>query len=251
MKTQTLALVLSVSALFISSVSAQQIGDPQVSGVGMPPSQDDGPVLGFSIPSMPANPMQSLHDPSVLKDLEIVDEQRVNLRAIQVKFDTRFQTLVNKAMNAAFDPTNQAPLKKEFSDFQRERTMALSAVLLPHQLERLQQIRQQNSIASLGGVAAAICRGGLAEELAVTDKQKEKLQDIQIELRKEIDVKIRECREAAKRKALAALTVGQREQLKTMVGEEFSRKHSDWLTEYGDQSRTKSRSMRSEDTKKN
>lgn len=206
--------------------TAKQPGTPQLGTVSEVP--DDRPLIGFTLPRMPADEMQSLHDASVLKDLEIVDEQRDEIEAIQLSYNERFQVLVRKMMSSGTDSATQEKLTKELLDFHRERTDALSSILLPHQLVRVKQVTIQNTIEYSGGLAAAVNQGELAKRLNISDEQKEQLKKIQTELQKEISKKTLECKEAARKRVLESFSAEQRRQLKEMTGEKFVRRQSDW-----------------------
>ena len=187
------------------------------------------PSFGFSFATFGGDDtFQSLHDPSVMKDLEIVEEQRDEIASIQKDFSQRNQKLIKKLMQVQADQAKGKEIHDEMMAMQKEKNEALSKVLLPHQLERIKEVSRQIQIDSYGGVAAALGYGQLATELDISDKQKKQMAEIQKELQSAIALKTEELRKAAKEKVLAALTPDQRAKLKDLTGVKFKRNNKDW-----------------------
>ncbi|MDG1513141.1 MAG: hypothetical protein P8L78_15655 [Mariniblastus sp.] len=100
-----------------------------------------------------------------------------------------------------------AEMKKELDD-----------ILLPHQIERLEQIANQ---ASAQGGARSLMGGSLADKLGITADQKERLSEKAEELQKEMNEKIAKLRAEMQDELLGELTADQRAQYKEMMGDAF------------------------------
>ncbi|MEL7498332.1 MAG: hypothetical protein AAFN77_12035 [Planctomycetota bacterium] len=207
-----------------------QVTTPQF-GVMLPPT--DQPLIGFTLSMMPNDEYQSLHDPSVTKDLELVPDQIEKIEGIQKQYSDRFQSLVKKLMNAGTDPDQHASLKKQIVEFHAERSKSIEKVLLPHQLARIKQINRQNLIELSGGVSSAFQNADLAKKLSLTDEQLTGLKDIQQKMLLEIAEKTRQCRETARTRTLKMLTADQRKILNELTGDRFVRENTDWVEKYG------------------
>ena len=238
---RTFSTILCFIALN-SCVSAQDIVIPMdgmamprigVQQLGPPAETADQPVIGFTLPTMPDDEFKFLVDPSVVKDLEIVPEQSKQIAEIQGKFGQAFNSLVQKLMSNGTDPTKQDLLRKEIVNFHNQRTEAIKAVLLPHQLTRVRQINQQMVIQFSGGISGAFQTPAMAKQLSLRNEQIEELKEIQSNMKKEIAEKIEECKEAARKKALSVLDSEQQSALRKLTGDRFVRKADDWNERYG------------------
>jgi type VI protein secretion system component VasK len=100
---------------------------------------------------------------------------------------------------------------------QKELEAEIGKILLPHQMKRAKQLEMQLRL-----------RGGLgrlgdqtAQELGLTDEQKEKLRGKSEQLEEEIRKKLAELRTQAQNELLKVLTPEQQAKWKDMVGEPF------------------------------
>lgn len=175
--------------------------------------------------------MHLLNDPSVMKDLELVDDQRDRLASVQKDFGKQLKEVMKEFGKAKNDQERLKELQAEMQTIQKEKTDALSNVLLPHQLDRIKQVSNQMQMNSIG-TAGALRFGKLAKELEISDEQKRKLAEIQQELQKKIAEQTKKLKEAAKKQVLQELTADQRAKLKDMTGEEFKRDPKDWQERY-------------------
>src|SRR6185503_12998486 len=99
----------------------------------------------------------------------------------------------------------------------------LAEILLPHQVDRLKQLRLQMQMRNRG--VNALAAGELAEVLDLTDEQKAKLADKQKEAEKQLREKIEEIRRQLQRDVLTeVLTAQQRDKLVKMIGDEYKYK---------------------------
>ncbi len=173
------------------------------------------------------NGLHLLNDPSVMKDLELVDDQRERLANVQKEFGQQFNDAMQQFGKSKNDQARIKEIQEEMQAIQKEKAEALANVLLPHQLDRIKQVSNQMQI-NAQGTAGALQYGFLAKELEISDEQKKKLAEIQKKLQEDIAEKTKQLQEAAKKQVLQELTAEQRAKLKDMTGEEFKRDPKDW-----------------------
>ncbi len=197
----------------------------------------------------------------VQKELEIVDEQKEKLQKLgeevrkemQERFrgsgdlspeERRAQWQERRAkwekMSEEERRAEIDKMRKEWETRTEEIIKKVEGILLPHQMDRLKQIQLQVQ----GGSVTSNPK--VAEELKITEEQKEKLRKIRDELQekmrgfgekfrglrdleseareakiKEIREEITKLRKEAEEKALAVLTGEQRAKLEKMIGKKF------------------------------
>jgi SMC interacting uncharacterized protein involved in chromosome segregation len=95
----------------------------------------------------------------------------------------------------------------------------LNEILLPHQMDRLEQIAFQ---ASTQGGARSLLSGPVAEKLKITDEQKEELRETAEELQKKFDEEVAKLRKEMQDKLLDSLTPEQRAEYEELTGEKFT-----------------------------
>ncbi len=188
-----------------------------------------GPMmLNFGSAMNPADPNTLLNDPQIQKELELIEGQVQDVQRIQRQFaekqrelsTTMFKGGPGGALSAAKSPELMGQFRAAMEDLRNQRKKDLEEVMLPHQRERLQQLGFHMTM-QRQGVADALTQGPLAEALALSDEQKERLaqtaERLQIELREEIA----RLREKAKKELFAELSPTQQDKLKEMIGEGF------------------------------
>jgi Spy/CpxP family protein refolding chaperone len=168
-----------------------------------------------------------LQDESVRKELDLVDEQVTKLtdlatrlrEDIQAQFQGvdfgSFRDLSEEERNARMAEI-RAKTDKITADAQKE----IDAVLLPHQRERLKQLGVQSQMRF--GADRALSGGTLAEELGITDEQKEKLAAKQQEIQAGLQEKIAKLQAEARDELFSVLTSEQQAKLKAMIGKPFT-----------------------------
>lgn len=182
--------------------------------------------------------MHLLHDPSVMKDLELVDDQKERLNQVRKDYGKQLRDVMKQFSKAKNDQERIKELQEEMQLIQKEQSEAMSNVLLPHQLDRIKQVSNQMQMNSMG-TAGALQYGNLAKELEITDDQKKKLAKIQQDLQKQIAEATKRLQESAKKKVMQELTADQRSKLDDMVGEEFKRDPNDWRERYKPKKKSK------------
>ena len=108
------------------------------------------------------------------------------------------------------------------SEFSEGYKKKIAEVLLPHQIERLNQIakrqsaRYTNEFQDEFGIGVAF-----ADEIGLTAAEKKRLIDTVKEARKEYYATVEEARKKANEKILSSLTTEQKEKMKEILGEEY------------------------------
>ena len=150
----------------------------------------------------------------VQKELELVDDQIKELEAIG-------EGGWREALSGLRDLPREEQFTKmrEVMEEQRKQVEAkINDILLPHQLKRYKQLQVQSQ---MRGNGAAIMMGRVAEQLNITESQRDELRkkfaDIQGEIRAEIEA----IQAKARDRLLKELTPAQQAKFKSMVGETF------------------------------
>jgi len=200
-------VVLSTAVMLFPGVAPATENAEQAGQGGMavvrPLSMRYGAVPGF----------YALNRPDVLKQLELVDEQKKQLEEIAKKYYEQLR----EAPRLNWQEIRKLPQEEQRAKYaeinQRRRKMAEEArkqaekVLLPHQLKTLKEINLRTY-----GVWMLYNTRTL-DQLEATDEQKEKLKKI----REDMQQKMRELQKKSFDKSLEVLTPKQREQLEKMT----------------------------------
>jgi Spy/CpxP family protein refolding chaperone len=170
---------------------------------------------------------QLLQDENVRRELDLVDEQVSKLRDIATKMQEDMQAqfqgfdfgslrdLSEEERTARF-----AEMRKKGEEVAASAQKEIDGVLLPHQRERLKQLMVQSQMRF--GADRALTGGTLAEELGITEDQKEALAKKQEEVQASLQEKMAKLRQEAQDELLSVLTPAQQAKLKSMVGEPFT-----------------------------
>lgn len=158
-----------------------------------------------------------LRNEAVQKDLELSDEQIELIEGLsQGRGGDR------ESIMAELDGLSGEERMEKIREIRDRRTeemkKELDDILLPHQIERLEQIANQ---ASAQGGARSLIGGSLAEKLGITEDQKERLRSKAEELQREMNEKIAKLRAEMQDELLGELTADQRAQYREMMGEAF------------------------------
>jgi len=218
----SLMVVLVVAAMLVAATAEAQPGRR-------------GPGFG----GMMANPAMLLASEQIQKELELVPDQIEKLGKLRDEMREEFRGLFSGMRDLS--PEDREKRMQEVRDKMQaageKMSKEIDKILLPHQKERLQQIRVQ----MLGGRALAdaevIKALGLTEAqqkklTAIGEKTREKMRemfsgirDLEPEARREAFAKIREdmtkLRENAQKEAQAVLTPEQIKKLEKLRGEPF------------------------------
>jgi len=171
-----------------------------------------------------SDPLSMLNNPSVQKDLALVEDQLAQIRSINEEFSEKIKSAIHSDEGGLKikDPHEMSQIIEDLRKSQQEQ---IDQVLLPHQQDRLQQVSLQMQLKNSG--TAQTLSGQLAEKLGITPEQKQRLQKRSEELQKQIDEKLKQLRADAKKQLLDELTSAQRKKLEELIGDEFTPKSED------------------------
>lgn len=166
--------------------------------------------------------MQLLNNPQIIEELEIVEEQQEKLRELAEEAREEMREMFSGMRDLDPEERREAfgEMREKMQKFQGEMQEKLNKVLMPHQRERLEQIRVQMSM-RFGGMQGLLGREDIREKLGITEDQVEKLREKATELNEEMQKEIAEIREKTREKLMKTLTPEQQEQLKKMIGDPF------------------------------
>lgn len=179
-----------------------------------------GPGFGFGAFGSPAF---LLRRAEVQADLKLSDEQKKSLMEAQQKQMAANQGLREKLQNAS-----QEERQKILADLTAEQTKTINAILNPDQQKRLRQISLQQQ-----GPGALATDMQAAAELKLTDEQKAKIRDLQMQQGQAVRAlfqgganaetfeKITALRKETGDKIAAVLTDEQKTRWKEMLGTEL------------------------------
>ncbi len=167
---------------------------PQMGGPGIPP-----------IPGL-----EALASPQVLEKLELIDEQKEELREIAQKFIQQMQQNMAEVQQLPMEerqermPELQQTMRKRGEEVRRQ----IAEVLLPHQLEILQGFNQR------ARRQAMFRHPQVCQQLELTEQQKKKLREI----RGQMQQKMQQLEDEAYEEVLGVLTREQADKLNEMLG---------------------------------
>jgi plasmid maintenance system killer protein len=186
---------------------------------------------GFTLSSGGGDDFGLLHDASVRKDLEILDEQMKRFTEVESEYREKISVMVNEHQEQGGFNTRegQQEYARRLQELQNKQREAIQGVLLPHQLDRFKQVSRQWKMQMMG-MANVLHHGSLSEELEISKSQKARLREIEKEFRRELAKKVKEMTEAAEQRMLDELSSEQREKLRELTGDEFKQDAADWAT---------------------
>jgi hypothetical protein len=173
------------------------------------------------------DPFSLLGDPSVQKDLELVGDQLKQLQELQKDFSAQMKEQIGDLSKGGIGPDRFKGLGELVQKLREQQKTQMQELLLPHQIDRLKQVALQKQM-DRSGAAGALTSSEVAEQLGITDEQKERLKKREKEIKEELAKKVVQLREEARQELLQELTAKQREQLKQMTGEKFKAEPNDW-----------------------
>jgi hypothetical protein len=186
---------------------------------------------GVLAPSIDPDISSLVNWPDVQQELALVDEQQQKLSEMQQRFAKRMQERLTEIheggdlLEGGMNPRRGEEIREMFEKFRAEQREELEQILLPHQLQRLEQISLQMDMKGRGD-AEALAGDRLADALGLTDEQKQRLSERAKEINAELEKDIAKLREEAREELFGELTPSQREKLKSMLGDRFEMRSS-------------------------
>ena len=175
------------------------------------------------------DPLSLTRSKTVRAELELVDAQTRELARIQQKFEQEQKLLSETFLEQMrlLEKTGQ-PLDSELAKAASQKVHALKEetriqkekVLLPHQIQRLNQIAFQLHIRDAGD-GEAIVHAESIKSLGISDEQKSRIIQRSVEISTRLEEEIRKLKEEAREELLAELTARQRKKLSELTGEQL------------------------------
>ena len=160
--------------------------------------------------------IELLFNPTVQKELELVEDQEDKLRELAEQMRNRFRSIFSDMRDR--DPQERFRVMRErMEDEQKKMQAQLGEILLPHQLERFQQLQLQTQL-QRGRTADVLGSDELRQKLGLTDEQVEKMRETAREAQQELQEKMAKAQQEAVEKILSVLTPEQRRQWDALVG---------------------------------
>ena len=174
-------------------------------------------------------------NPSLLAELQLTDEQVKTLEETGKKYDAQFKQIFEgrddaiaeiRALRKAGDKERA---KELWQEFEREiarlasaKTEVVTKTLLPHQLDRLHQVRLRQELHRRNPRAEPFSSTlMLADRLGLSKSEKEELQKATLKAREEYYRDLEKLKQKANERILNSLPAEARKQLRGLVGEDY------------------------------
>lgn len=157
----------------------------------------------------------------VRRELEITDDQLADLESMGEELRDQMRSMFEGMRDLSPEERRDrfATMREDMEEIQAQAEERINEVLLPHQVARLREINLQQQVRR-GGLQGAL-RGELAEELGITEEQREQMAAKAEELQQELQQKIEQLRKDAQEELMGLLTPEQRSKIESMMGSEF------------------------------
>jgi hypothetical protein len=217
--------------IIISSTS-ESFGDGSSSSMRIVASSDEG--MGgmgglflsdaMSGGMMGGDAFSMLSNASVQEDLELVGDQLDKVNKLREDFGNEIQDQIAKVTSG--DKEASKGLGKRIMELKKEQKKQIESMLLPHQLERLKQVKLQMQM-QRQGTGQTLSSKLVAEALGIDDEQRKRIKERQKELNEELKERTAKLTEELREKLLSELTSEQRQKLEELKGEKFEYKEPD------------------------
>ena len=206
-------LALAASAAYAQPQRGPGGGGPGGGGPGGPPGGfGGGAMFGGAFGGL----AEVLRREDVRKELELLDDQVAQLQKLAEGRRDQMRDLFSGLRDVPQEQRGEK-MRELFQKAQKDIEAEVGKILLPHQMKRAKQLEMQLRL-----------RGGLgrmndqaAQDLGLTDDQKEQLRAKSDELEDAIRKKLAALRAEAQDELLKTLTPAQQAKWKEMVGEPF------------------------------
>ena len=168
----------------------------------------------------PAGTLDLLADKSVREELEMMDDQYADLQRMNEEVQKRAGDQLR-----ALDFSDRENLVRQIRNIREQAESDLNSVLLPHQLERLRQLRSQTRLRGRSFVDV-ITSEPIRSDIDLSDQQARELREEEQRLEEELQREIARLREKTREELMSRLNRTQREQVEQIFGTpfEFSRR---------------------------
>lgn len=165
-----------------------------------------------------------LSNESVQKDLELVGDQLDKVNELRSDFGKRIQQQIQQ-MTSGGNVDGKA-LMEELKALQADQKKQIEGMLLPHQLDRLKQVKLQMQMQKQG-TSRTLGSKEVAEALGIDDEQQKRIRKRAKELQKELEERMVALKEEIRGKLMDELTSDQQAKLAELQGDKFEYKETD------------------------
>ena len=163
----------------------------------------------------PGGTLDLLSDQKVRQELEMMDDQYEELQRMNEEVQKRAGEQLR-----GLDFNDRDSLVRQIRKIREQAEKDLNSVLLPHQLDRLKQLRAQSRLRNRSFIDV-ITSEPLKSELEISDEQSGELKQAEQEIEEELAREIAELREKARTRLLSKLKKSQREEVEEIFGDMF------------------------------
>ena len=156
-----------------------------------------------------------LADSDVRSELEMQDDQYEELQDLNAQIQKRAAEQIR-----GLDFSDSENLVSQIKSIRDSAIDDLNGVLLPHQVERLKQLRMQ-SLLRRKSVVEILTSDPVKTNLEITDDQSDDLKKKEKEIEEELQREIAKLREKAREKLLGSLRPTQKEAVEKMFGDTY------------------------------
>ncbi len=156
-----------------------------------------------------------LADSDIRSDLEMLDDQYQQLMELNAEIQKRAAEQVR-----GLDFSDRENLVSQIRSIRQRAANDLNGVLLPHQIERLKQIRMQSRLRRRS-LVDVLTSDPVKTKLEITDDQSTDLKTKEKEIEEELQREIAKLREKAREKLLSSLRPTQKEAVEKMLGDSY------------------------------
>lgn len=156
-----------------------------------------------------------LSDKTIRGEIEMIDSQYDQLRSLNADIQKRMAQEIRE-----LDFGNTDNLVDRIRQMRDQAQTDLNGLLLPHQLERLQQISMQ-SLLRRRSLVDVLTNDPVKSKVKITDEQSDELREAEKEIEAELRRKIAKLQEEAREQLLSRLKPTQKKEVKEMIGDAF------------------------------
>lgn len=172
-----------------------------------------------------SNIIGTLANPKMAGELELLDEQKENIDELMKEFG-QIRREIGEDMKDRWEAAGDEQRKelgKEYwqrvEEGRLEIVKEMKANLLPHQIDRVEQLSAQRMMnEGKGRESAGLLSDQMIGYLGISEFQKQRIEEKSKELKKEVAKKIQEILEEAKKELLAELNSDQKAKYEKLIG---------------------------------
>lgn len=170
--------------------------------------------------------LEYLFNPQVQEELDLVEDQIESLRDVGDQsrdiMRNAFSGMREKFADMSREERDEmmTTIRAKITEDMKAIDEKVGELLVPHQLERLDQIVVQSKM-TRDGTAAALGSDDVREKLGLTDEEVEALKKKQEEVTKKLEEKMKKLKEEARDEILSVLPADKQKSIKDMLGDAF------------------------------